>query len=208
MKRLRFINLLCLPILTVYLLGCSGLSRQMKASTEGMKIEYHVRKQEIKRPDLPIIVDVIDDRIVKEVVGDGAKSSVGERFAGYFAFGILFAFSPNEPIIQDKENMRDMFYKSFYQRFLNNGIKISKNQTLKHLMLKVYIRSFRLDFRLGKWIGEVGYVAKLIKDNELICEQVVNEKVKKINLYGYGSGEEAISKAFNKAINKLNLCKI
>lgn len=192
-----------LIILIIFLSGCSGLQRQASATTEGLKINYYVKKERLNMNLSPTLIKVVDDRLNRDVIRDGAKTNVGDRFLGFFAFGILSFAMPNEPEFQGKSDMVGMFNRAFSQRLYDNGIKKVSNARERHYTLEIEIRNFALDFSFGTWIAEVGYVAKLYDGTAVIKKQNVNEVVKKFNLYGYGSGEEALSDAFNVAINKL-----
>lgn len=197
MRKLVF---LILPLL---FMGCSGLSQQYRATTEGMKIVYSLKENE-NLPNKTINLTVFDERINKDVIGDGAKSTVGEKFIGYFSFGILYAFSPDSPTIQGQTDMTGIFNRAYTERLTRNGMKISTDNTADY-NINILIRSFNLDIHFGTWTGEVGYIAKLQKNSQLLCEKTIYEKRTKWNTFGYGSGETAISDAFNSAINNFDI---
>jgi len=186
------------------LAGCSGLSRQYRASTEGMSLKYIVKKEHLLNTPRPLNVLASDERIDKELIGDGAKSTVGNKFIGYLAFGVFYAAAPDQPTFQDKQDPIKVFKSAMEERLKNNGINIS-NDVKSPIILELSVRRFKLDFNFGKWIAEAGYVARAKNNGVIICEKEIFEKTTKFNVYGYGSGEEAFNEAFNKAINALDV---
>jgi hypothetical protein len=90
------------------------------------------------------------------------------------------------------------------ERLKNNGIILSSGSK-SSVVLELSVRRFKLDFNFGKWIAEAGYVARSKNNGVVLCEKEIFEKTTKFNVYGYGSGEEAINDAFNKAINAFDV---
>ena len=185
--------------------GCAGLSQQYKATTEAMAINYTVNKEQFIIPKEKVFVTSNDERLNKEVIGEGAKSTVGSRFMGYLAFGVFYAAIPDQPTLRDQEDPVGIFKTAMTERLSRNDIIITTNKESAPLVLELSVRRFNLDFNFGKWVGEAGYIARVKRHEEIICESTVYEKSTAFNLYGYGSGEKAINEAFNKAINKLDI---
>jgi hypothetical protein len=199
MKKTVFFVLLCALIQ-----GCTGLSQQIKATREGIAINYTVNKERFVDPKVRVLIVSTDERVDKEVIGDGAKPTVGTRFMGYIAFGVLYAAMPDQPTLKDQEDPARIFKTAMAERLSKNGVAIT-NDKEKAVIIDLLVRQFKIDFNFGKWSGEVGYVARVKKNGEIICESNIYEKANAFNLYGFGSGEKAINEAFNNAINKLDI---
>jgi len=200
---MRWTHLVCL-LSTSALMGCAGLSQQLRATTSGIKVEYKVPTETLPIPTVPVQVVVRDERLDRELLGNGAKSSFGSRALGIFAFGLISLAVPGEPSFQQTD-LVGMFQRAFEERCSSNGVPISKNAASEHITLEVLVRNFRLDFNFGKWISEAGYVLRMEEDGKLVCEDPISEKVTRFNAFGYGSGERAISEVFAKAVNRANL---
>lgn len=205
MKSSLYVLYSAVIVFVALLSGCAGLSHQYRASTEGISVNYTVKKEQFTDPKAKVFVSSNDERLDKEVIGDGAKPSVGTRVLGYVAFGVIYAAIPDQPTLKDQQDPIRIFKTAMTERLSKNGIIVTSDNENGALVLDLVVRQFKLDFNFGKWTGEVGYVARMKKGGEIICENNIYEKVTAFNLYGFGSGEKAISEAFNKAIDRLDV---
>jgi hypothetical protein len=192
-------------VVAALLSGCAGLSEQYKATTEGISVNYTVKKEQFADPKAKIFVSSNDERLDKDVVGDGAKSSAGSRALGYVAFGVIYAAFPDQPTLKDQQDPIRIFKTAITERLSKNGISVVDDLDSDGLVLDLLVRQFKIDFNFGKWIGEVGYVAIVKKNGEIVCQDNIYEKATAFNLYGFGSGEKALNEAFSKAIDRLDV---
>jgi hypothetical protein len=201
-RQLRLLLVVCIIFL---LIGCAGLSKQYRATTEGIAINYVVTEEKIVKPKAKIFITVTDGRADKEVIGDGAKPTVGSKFMGYFALGILYAAVPDQPRFQSREDSITIFRTAMSERLAKNGIIVTDKNEEGAVMVDLLIKAFKLDFSFGSWMGDAGYQANVHLGDQVICEKTVGEKSKVFNMWGYGSGEKAINEVFSKAINGLDV---
>lgn len=198
-------DILLTMAIVILLSGCAGLSQQYKASIEGISMSYTVNKEQFINPKAKVFISLSDERLDREVIGEGAKPSVGPRVLGYVAFGVIYAAMPDQPTLKDRQDPVDIFNTAIAERLSKNGIALIRDHESDALTIDLLVRQFKLDFNFGKWTGEVGYVARVKKDGEIICEDKIYERATASNLYGFGSGERAINEAFNRAINRLDI---
>ena len=189
----------------VFLSGCAGLSNQYRASTEGISINYTVKKEQLINPKGKVTISSSDERLDKEIVGDGAKSTGGKKVLGYVLFGVLYAAVPDQPTFQDKQDPAQVTKTAMTERLSKNGITVINDEDSETLVVDLAVRQFKLDFNFGKWTGEVGYIAKVNKNGKVVCQEDIYEKATAFNLYGFGSGEKALNEAFGKAIDSLDI---
>ena len=156
-----FYSALVVIIFTVLLSGCAGLSRQYRASTEGISVNYTVKKEQFVDPKAKVFVSSSDERPDKEIIGDGAKPSVGSRVLGYVAFGVFYAAMPDQPTLAAQQDPVQIFKTAMIERLVKNGIIVTSDTENSALSLDLAVRQFKLDFNSGKWTGEVGYVARM-----------------------------------------------
>ena len=207
MRRFLYVlyDLLLVIGFVTLLSSCAGLSQQYKASTEGISVSYTVHKEQFINPKAKVFISSSDERLDKEVIGDGAKSSVGTRVLGYVAFSVIYAAVPDQPTFKDQQDPVRIFKTAMSERLSKNGIILTNDKENDAITIDLLVRQFKLDFNFGKWTGEVGYVARINKNGEIVCENNIYEKATAFNLYGFGSGEKAISEAFNKAIDRFDV---
>jgi len=185
--------------------GCAGLSQQYRASNEGISINYTVKKEQLISPKEKVVISSSEERLDKEIIGDGAKGTVGTRVLGYVTFGVIYAVMPDQPTLKDQQDPIRIFKTAMAERLSKNGITVINDKDNETLAVDLLVRQFKLDFNFGKWTGEVGYVARIKKNGAVVCQDDIYEKATAFNLYGFGSGEKAINEAFGKAIDKLDI---
>lgn len=187
--------------------GCAGLSRQYRTSTEGMLVSYTVNKEQFINPKAKVFISSSDERLDKEIFGDGAKPSAGTRALGFVFFGVYYAPALlfDQPTLKDQQDPIRIFKTATSERLSKNGITVTNDKDNDVLVVDLLVRQFKLDFSFGKWIGEVGYVARVKKNGEIVCQNEIYEKATAFNFYGFGSGEKAINEAFGKAIDRLDI---
>lgn len=203
---------LCVPYNTLLVIGfvtllsgCAGLSQQYRASTEGISINYTVKKEQLIIPKEQVVISSSEERLDKEIIGDGAKGAIGTRVLGYVAFGVIYAAMPDQPTLKDQQDPIQIFKTAMAERLSKNGITVTKDKDNERLTVDLMVKQFKIDFNFGKWTGEVGYVARVKKNGEVVCQDDIYEKATAFNLYGFGSGEKAINEAFGKAIDRLDI---
>jgi len=176
----------------------------MRATYSGIKIEYKIPNETLPVPKSPVEIVVKDERLDREVLGPGAKSSFGSRVLGFFAFGIVSLAIPGEPSFQETD-LAGIFQKAFSERLKAGGIPMAASSAKDKITLEVLVRHFNLDFSWGKCVGKAGYILRVQKGSRLLCEKSVSEQVTRGNMWGYGSGERALSEVFNQAVNQADL---
>ena len=62
-------------------------------------MNYTVNKEQFVDPKAKVFISSSDERLDKEVIGHGAKPSVGTRVLGYVSFGVIYAAMPDQPTL-------------------------------------------------------------------------------------------------------------
>ena len=185
--------------------GCSGLAQQAKATSQGLKVTYEVRKEEFVGLRGPMQIRVVDTRKDKEIVGSGAKPTVGHHVLGYIAFGVTYgaahAVTGGGPHVTEESELPETIRRAFVERFSTNGVLVTQAGDAAPALLEIELTKFFLDFSFGTWTAEAGYRATLIENGAEVCRQAVEEKRTRFNVWGYASGEATLSDVFNAAVN-------
>lgn len=184
--------------------GCAGLSQQYRASTQGIKIDYDVKKEATIDLLHSVSIKTLDTRNVGYVIGYGARNTAGNRLIGKIAFGAFYDFLPTNPFIKRDINPVSAFKVAMEERLKANGVKLERPKPTT-INIELEIKRILLDFKSATWVADISYMARVKFKNKIICEQNITERETAFNLWGFGSGEEALNSAFNKAINKFNL---
>jgi len=185
--------------------GCSGLAQQMKATSQGLKVSYEVRKEEFGGFRGPLQIQVVDTRSDKEIVGPGAKPTIGQHVLGYLLLSVAYApahaLTGQGPHVTEESELPETIRRAFAERFSTNGLRVAHAGDAAPVLLEIELTKFFLDFSFGTWTAEAGYLAKLIENGAEVCRQSLEEKRTRFNVWGYASGEAALSDVFNAAVN-------
>jgi len=150
-------------------------------------------------------IRVVDTRADKEIVGPGAKPTIGQHVLGYLFFSVAYApihaLNRNGPQVPEEAELPETVRRAFVERFSTNGVLITDAGDVAPVLLEIELNKFLLDFSFGTWTAEAGYRATLTENGAVLCSQAVEEKRTKHNLWGYSSGEAALSDVFNAAVN-------
>jgi hypothetical protein len=188
--------------------GCSGLAQRHRATRDGISIEYTVRAERLVAPKHRVAVSAIDERLDRGIIGDGAKPNWGTHAMGLIAFGVVYAAMAAEPSVNCTQGPTEMFKTALENRLSKNGVAVANDldgaQT-DTVRIALLVRQLKIDFNFGTWSGEVGYFARITDSGKVICEDEIYEHATAFNWYGFGSGERAISEAFTKAIDRLDI---
>ncbi len=194
-------NITAVLILTAMMI-CVTLSG---CASEGLKVSYEVRKEEFGGLHSPMQIRVVDTRADKEIVGPGAKPTIGQHVLGYLFFSVAYApihaLNRNGPQVPEEAELPETVRRAFVERFSTNGVLITDAGDVAPVLLEIELNKFLLDFSFGTWTAEAGYRATLTENGAVLCSQAVEEKRTKHNLWGYSSGEAALSDVFNAAVN-------
>lgn len=191
-------NITAVLILTAIMI-CVALSGC--ASSGGLKVSYDVHKEEFGGLH-PMQIRVVDARADKEIVGPGAKPTIGKHAIGYIFFGPAYipfhVLNRNGPQVHEEADLPETVRRAFVERFAANDVAITDGAPI---LLEIELNKFLLDFSLGTWTAEAGYLATITENGSVLCTQAVEEKRTRFNLNGYASGEAALSDVFNAAVN-------
>ena len=109
--------------------GCSGFARQAKATTQGLQVNYEVRKEEFGGFRGPMQIRVVDTRRDKEIVGSGAKPTVGHHVLGYIVLGVAYApahaLTGQGPRVTEESELPETVRRAFVERFSTNGVLVT-----------------------------------------------------------------------------------
>ena len=130
-------------------------------------------------------MEIIGEALGKILPGADGRIQRGKAGPGEIpvAFGVVYAAMPDQPTLKDQQDPISIFKTALAERLSKNGIAVTNYKDTDTLSVDLLVRQFKLDFNFGKWTGEVGYVAKVSKNGDVLCQDNIYEKSTAFNLY-------------------------
>jgi hypothetical protein len=101
---------------------------------------------------------------------------------------------------QESEALVKATHDSVAQSLTQAGIRLANASETR---FEIRIMAYRADFELAQWNGCVRLIAALERAPEGRSEVPVERCVKRSNLWGYRSGDEAVQQAYSDALAEL-----
>ena len=198
----RFIHVVLYDVLLVIALitllaSCAGRSTDINPSFEQISescdrtyplwffpisVSYAVKKEDFINPEARVFISVIDERLDKSM-------SCGRN--------------------EHPEDPMRIFKTAMAERLSKNGIIVTSDNENDASAIDLLVRQFNVHWTdagaIAWFTGEVGYVARIKKNGEFVCEYSIYEKARVLNWDGVRSAAKALNEAFNKAIDRLEV---
>jgi uncharacterized lipoprotein YajG len=137
-------------------------------------------------------------------MAQAAKPTKGQEALGILAFGAIYPLFPDVEQSQTFEFV-DAFRKALSERLTREGFNIMNSETDDVDTLEMTVSKIMLSFQSGNWHGAINYCANAYRNGTVIYSQQISEYSKKYNLWGTGSGQDAIDEAFTQAIMRFDV---
>lgn len=99
----------------------------------------------------------------------------------------------------------DSFYEAFRLRFASLGLGVLPEMVADNFALIIEIQKVELDIDERTFKAEISYLAKFYNGTKEFQKEQITGSTEKMYVIGKSGGEEALSEAFESAINSLNL---
>lgn len=112
-----------------------------------------MRNEEFGGLHSPMQIRVVDTRADKEIVGPGAKPTIGQHVLGYLFFSVAYApihaLNRNGPQVPEEAELPETVRRAFVERFSTNGVLITDAGDVAPVLLEIELNKFLLDFSSG-----------------------------------------------------------
>jgi uncharacterized lipoprotein YajG len=106
------------------------------------------------------------------------------------------------------KNFTGRFETAFSKRLENMGIEILTEQKETEPVIEIDLKKFILDLADGKWIAEISYEARLIKENRLLARETISANAKRYKWRSQGDVEKVLGEIFTDLVNDLDFVKL
>jgi len=148
-----------------------------------------------------VFLEIKDMRSDKAIFGEKAKTKF-KNFTGLFLFSLSKGEKKNYVI--GAFDLPSLFETAFSRRFENMGIEILTEQKETEPVIEIDLKKFLLDLADRKWVAEISYEARLIKENRLLARETISGNAKRYKLLSQGDVENVLGEIFTDLVNSLD----
>ena len=152
-----------------------------------------------------VFLEIKDMRSDKAVFGEKAKTKF-KNFTGLFLFSLSKGEKKNHVI--GAFDLPSLFETAFSKRLENMGIEILTEQKETEPVIEIDLKKFFLDLADRKWVAEISYEARLIKENRLLARETISGNAKRYKLLSQGDVEKVLGEIFTDLVNNLDFRKL
>lgn len=199
MKKTFHNSLLLFPVMLigVLVLAC--------ATKSYINVNYRLPLSSYDLKGKKVFLEIKDMRSDKAIFGEKAKTKF-KNFTGLF----LFSLSKGEQkdYVIGAFYLPSLFEAAFSRRLENMGIEILTEQKETEPVIEIDLKKFLLDLADRKWVAEISYEARLIKENRLLARETISGNAKRYKLLSQGDVEKVLGEIFTDLVNNLDFRKL
>jgi hypothetical protein len=105
-------------------------------------------------------------------------------------------------------DLPSLFKTAFSRRLENMGIEILTEPEKTEPVIEIDLQNFFLDLVDRKWVAQISYEARLIKDNNLLARETISGDLERYKLLPQGDVEKVLGEIFTTLVNKLDFQKL
>ena len=199
MKKTFHNSLLLFPVMLigVLVLAC--------ATKSYINVNYRLPLSSYDLKGKKVFLEIKDMRSDKAIFGEKAKTKF-KNFTGLF----LFSLSQGEQkdYVIGAFYLPSLFEAAFSRRLENMGIEILTEQKEAEPVIEIDLQNFLLDLADRKWVAEISYEARLIKENRLLARETISGSAKRYKLLSQGDVEKVLGEIFTDMVNNLDCRKL
>ncbi|MBL7180208.1 MAG: hypothetical protein ABIK98_10785 [Pseudomonadota bacterium] len=151
-----------------------------------------------------VFLDCRDMRPDKTIFGEKTKAEF-KHFTGLFSLSVN---QGEKPFVAGAFDLPSLFKEAFSRRLANLGIDVITRQDQSTPGIEIIIKNFRLNLVDRKWVANIMYEARLLKEDRLLAEQTISGDAERIKAFGIGDAEKVLGDIFSDSVNRLNVRKL
>ena len=176
------------------------------ASRPYIKVNYQLPD---KMPDKPAItkiqLSVVDHRNNPDPLSITAREKLKDFHESYM---LIMAPKGEDSPVEGIYDLKTLFEKVFRKRLDQMGIQVIDSASLQIPKLEVAVTHFQLDLQDYKWHFKMAYVARLVKDGNVIVKQMVSGQAERFDVPGMDDAGTAVSEVYADLINQLDIAAL
>lgn len=184
------------------LIGILGASCGTKSY---INVNYRLPLSSYDLKGKKVFLEIKDMRSHQAIFSEKAKTKF-KNFTGLF----LLSLSENEKndYVAGAFDLPSLFETAFSKRLENMGIEILTEQKETEPVIEIDLKKFILDLADRKWIAEISYEARLIKENRILARETISANAKRYKWRSQGDVEKVLGEIFTDLVNNIDFVKL
>ena len=171
-----------------------------------MKVNYQLPDNIPDRPAITEIqLSVVDQRNNPNPLSITAREKLKNFRENYM---LILAPKGQDTPVAGIYDLRSLFETVFLKRLNQMGIRVVDSTSLDIPKLEVAVTLFQLDLLEYKWYFRMGYVARLIKDGNVLVKQTISGESERVDVPGMDDSGTTVSEVYADLINQLDIAAL
>jgi hypothetical protein len=173
------------------------------ASRSYIKVNYQLPGTMPEKPAVTRIqLKVVDQRSNPDPLSITAREKLNDFNESYM---LIMAPKGEDLPVEGVYDLKTLFEKVFRKRLDQMGIQVIDSASLQIPKLEVAVTHFQLDLQDYKWHFKMAYIARLVKDGNVIVKQMVSGQAERFDVPGMDDAGTAVSEVYADLINQLDI---
>ncbi|MFC1488904.1 hypothetical protein ACFL6B_03550 [Thermodesulfobacteriota bacterium] len=182
-----------------------GIAVASCATKPFININYRLLSTSESLEGTSVFLTFKDIRTDKTTYSDKARKEF-KQFTGKFSLSLT---RENEGIVDlGTFDLPGLFKEAFSKRMENLGIKVISEQGKQVAVFEITLKSFFLDLEGGKWVTNINYEARLIKNGKILAWQNTSGNAERAKLFGTRNADKVLGELFTDMINEPDIVKL
>ena len=88
------------------------------------------------------------------------------------------------------------------------GIEVLTEPEKTEPVIEIDLQNFLLDLVHRKWVAEISYEVRLIKDNKLLARETISGNAERLKMLSQSDAEKVLGEIFTDVVNKVDFRKL
>jgi len=192
----------CLRFSLVMLIGIWVVTCATKSY---ININYRLPLSSHDLKGMKIFLELKDIRPVKTIFSERAKTKF-KNFTGLFLFSLPNRGKKN--FVVGAFDLPSLFKTAFSRRLENMEIEVLTEPEKTEPVIEIDLKKFFLDLVDRKWVAEISYEVRLIKDNKLLARETISGNAERLKMLSQSDAEKVLGEIFTDVVNKVDFRKL
>lgn len=175
------------------------------ATKSYINVNYRLPLSSHDLKGMKIFLELKDIRPVKTIFSERAKTKF-KNFTGLFLFSLPNRGKKN--FVVGAFDLPSLFKTAFSRRLENMEIEVLTEPEKKEPVIEIDLQNFLLDLVDRKWVAEISYEVRLIKDNKLLARETISGNAERLKMFSQSDAEKVLGEIFTDVVNKVDFRKL